>query len=190
MQTVEDLLNELEKKGEEAFLARFDHPVLLYPSGHGPGTFQTFHTRMASRVHAVQGRQERLLYKDFQVLLPVFSGKGPCPEKLLIGRSADRDFTIDHSSVSKRHAFIVFESDKAAYRLGDAGSTNGTFLNGDAVESGMPVYLRDGNTVSFGDCDYLFYSPRGLLELLGQVRLNPELSPIEETPPLIDENDL
>ncbi len=190
MRTVMDALKELEEKGEEAFLSRFDHPALLFPSGHGPGQFQSFHTRMASRGHAQQARGERLLYRDFQLLLPLSSGRGPAPDKLLVGRSPDRDFTIDHSSVSKRHAFIVREPDRDAYRLGDAGSTNGTFLNGDPVESGMPVYLRDGNTVSFGDCDYLFYSPRGLLGLLRQIMENPELSPVEEEPPLLDESDL
>jgi hypothetical protein len=182
MKKVQDYLDEFQRLGQEAFLARYDHPFLLYAEGHGPARFQSFHTRMADRDEPRAG-PGALGYRDHLVLAPLTSGRGETPARMLVGRSPDRDFTIDHSSVSKRHAFIACEADKGAYRLGDAGSTNGTFLNGQPVESGMPVYVRDQSTVSFGDCDYLFFGPQGFVQLLQQLIRRPELGPEGEPPP-------
>ena len=81
---------------------------------------------------------------------------------------------IDHSTVSKRHAFMSYDTEKEAYKMGDAGSTNGTFLNGQSVEAGDPVYVRDGNVVSFGDCDYMFFTPTGFIQLLKRLKKEEE----------------
>jgi pSer/pThr/pTyr-binding forkhead associated (FHA) protein len=50
-----------------------------------------------------------------------------------IGAAADNDFRIGLAGVSRHHARIVKEGD--AYWLEDAGSTNGTFLNGQRVSA-------------------------------------------------------
>lgn len=166
MKTVNDYLEDFLQLGEAAFLEKFDHPFLLYPDRHGHGGFRSYHTRMADRGEGAGLGGATKSLADFQVLAPSSSGKGKTADKLLVGRSEDRDLAIDHSTVSKRHAVLIFEAERDAYKLGDAGSTNGTFLNGQGVESGEPVYLRDGNVVSFGDCDYLFYSPKGFVDVL------------------------
>jgi hypothetical protein len=165
MKTVGDYLDDFLELGEAAFVEKFDHPFLLYPDKHGHGGFRSYHTRMADRGDGANLAGSKSL-RDFQVLAPSSSGTNPTPSKLLVGRSEDRDLPIDHSTVSKRHAVLVRDDEAQAFKLGDAGSTNGTFLNGQAVESGEPVFLRDGNVVSFGDCDYLFYSPKGFVNVL------------------------
>src|SRR5262249_40123539 len=52
-------------------------------------------------------------------------------DTLRIGAAVDNDFQIMVAGVSRHHAKIVKEGD--AYWLEDAGSTNGTFLNGQRV---------------------------------------------------------
>ena len=49
-------------------------------------------------------------------------------ELLRIGAAADNDFRVAVPGVSRHHARIQRDGD--AYWLEDAGSTNGTFLNG------------------------------------------------------------
>jgi hypothetical protein len=164
MDTVQEYLEALQQHGEETLRSRLRHPVLLYPEKHGSRGFSTYHTRMADRgvgSRIAGGGQEMRAY---HVLAP--PEDRPAGGKLLVGRGSEREYNIDHSTVSKRHAVILFDEERKAYQLGDAGSTNGTLLNGQAVESGAPVYLRDGNVVSFGDCDYLFFSPDGFIDLL------------------------
>ena len=42
------------------------------------------------------------------------------------------------------------------------------------VEAGDPVYVRDGNVVSFGDCDYMFFTPAGFIQLLKRLKKEEE----------------
>ncbi|MBW2699814.1 MAG: FHA domain-containing protein [Deltaproteobacteria bacterium] len=165
METVQEYLQKYREIGGEAFVLEHDHPFLLYPDTHGKSNFTSAHTQMADRDvdPSVSGSTKSI--RDFHVLAPPKPGR-----KWLVGRSEDREFSIEHSTVSKRHAFIVYEEEQHAYKLGDSGSTNGTYLNGHLVESGEAVFVRDGNIVSFGDCDYLFYGPQAFAEMLDRFK--------------------
>ena len=63
-----------------------------------------------------------------------------------IGRSVTADIRLDHPSVSRRHALVVFEMDEPL-RVLDDRSLNGVFLNGDLVEWGR---LAHGDELSIG----------------------------------------
>ena len=63
-----------------------------------------------------------------------------------IGRDAACDLVLYDMTVSRRHAGLRREA--GAWLLNDAGSTNGTRLNGWRVTE--PVPLRAGDRVSFG----------------------------------------
>jgi hypothetical protein len=63
-----------------------------------------------------------------------------------IGRDAACDLVLDDMTVSRRHAGLRREA--GAWLLSDAGSTNGTRLNGWRVTE--PVPLRAGDRVTFG----------------------------------------
>ncbi len=168
MNTVKQYLEAFLELGESAFLEKYNHPFLLYPGKHGHGGFRSYHTQMADRTQGANLAGSGKPLRDFMVLSPASSAKGKVPNKLLVGRSDDKDLSIDHSTVSKRHAFII-KDESGSYKLGDAGSTNGTFLNGQRVETGEPVFIKDGNILSFGDCDYLYYSPRGFIDILARI---------------------
>jgi diguanylate cyclase (GGDEF)-like protein len=62
-----------------------------------------------------------------------------------IGRSAQNDLPIDQESVSRHHARIAF--DGHGYRLKDLKSTNGTFINDEAI---VEQSLADGDQVRIG----------------------------------------
>jgi hypothetical protein len=67
--------------------------------------------------------------------------------ELTIGRRADQDIVLDDPSVSRAHARIYVASGDAA--LEDAGSTNGTALNGRRIGSGR-VAVRDSDRIQIG----------------------------------------
>lgn len=62
-----------------------------------------------------------------------------------VGRSSECDLTLDEPSVSRLHATLVVESDRV--RVLDAGSNNGTFVNGRRVDEAV---LKSGDEISFG----------------------------------------
>jgi len=74
--------------------------------------------------------------------------------EILVGRTLNNGFVIDHPSVSKRHARVVAESDN--YTLYDLGSSNGTFVNGKRVSEAK---LQDGCEVRFGRANFVYRAP-------------------------------
>lgn len=73
--------------------------------------------------------------------------------EILIGRTLNNGFVIEHPSVSKRHARVVAEADE--YALYDLGSSNGTFVNGKRVNE---TKLEDGCEVRFGRAHFIYRS--------------------------------
>lgn len=68
------------------------------------------------------------------------------PGPLLLGRDAECDRVIQHKKVSKRHAII--ERNKDGWFIQDAGSTNGTTVNGVRCKGPHPIYHQD--LIGFG----------------------------------------
>jgi hypothetical protein len=63
-----------------------------------------------------------------------------------LGRNLRQAVVVADPAVSRRHARVVREG--GAYRLEDAGSTNGTFVNGERLAA--PRALADGDRIGLG----------------------------------------
>lgn len=66
---------------------------------------------------------------------------------VVVGRSPSSDIVIDEPYVSATHARFTIQG--PALVLEDLGSTNGTMVNGHAID--QPFTLRDGDEVQVGD---------------------------------------
>ena len=71
---------------------------------------------------------------------------------LLVGRSEEARFRIQQDRVSRKHCEF-FEQDGGVY-LRDLGSTNGTFLNGELIETSAKVPLEPGAIVQVGSLEF------------------------------------
>jgi pSer/pThr/pTyr-binding forkhead associated (FHA) protein len=58
-------------------------------------------------------------------------------EKITIGRGQEADIVLDNTAISRLHLSI--ESTGGIYLVSDMGSTNGTFVDGNKIQSGEPV---------------------------------------------------
>src|SRR5690606_29513254 len=74
-------------------------------------------------------------------------------DEVIIGRSSNVSIQIDHNSVSRQHAKIITTGHKS--RIEDMGSTNGTFVNDEAVRQ---MELRDGDLIRVGNVIFKFLS--------------------------------
>ena len=74
--------------------------------------------------------------------------------ELRIGRAPDSDLVLTSLRASRHHAVIRLEPDGSATVV-DAGSSNGTFLNGALVRAG---HLAEGDVLSFGGQVFKFES--------------------------------
>jgi diguanylate cyclase (GGDEF)-like protein len=81
---------------------------------------------------------------------PVELGK----RSILVGRDLSCDLTLADDSVSRRHAII--EPQGTTHLVSDLGSTNGTFINDEALTS--PHLLQEGDRVRFGNQIFKYVS--------------------------------
>jgi pSer/pThr/pTyr-binding forkhead associated (FHA) protein len=89
-----------------------------------------------------------------------------------VGRAPDNDVVIPDRSISRRHAFLKRGPD-GGYLVLDAGSSNGTTVNGASVlvkGAGPPTAVRPGDTLRVGALEFTFAHAAGLQEFAAKQR--------------------
>ena len=76
----------------------------------------------------------------------------------VVGRTQENEVTISDISVSRRHAMID-RKDDGSYIISDQGSSNGTFVRGKRLRSGVRAW--HGDKVRFGKIECLLVDPTG-----------------------------
>lgn len=74
------------------------------------------------------------------------------PGRNIIGREADAAVRVDDRTISRHHAVIVINGNRATVQ--DLDSKNGTFVNGERATA--PVELRDGAVLEVGSVRMVF----------------------------------
>jgi hypothetical protein len=77
-------------------------------------------------------------------------------ERISVGRAMNNDIVLRHEGVSKFHAWFVCDEDENYYAA-DAGSRNGTTLNGDPIDE-SPTHVVGGDVLRFGGVEALVCS--------------------------------
>ena len=93
-------------------------------------------------------------------LLPLSDGKQQAislrAEHTTIGRAAECDVVLDDPRISRQHATIT--GDGQHHHVRDAGSLNGTFVNGRRVRADTATRLHPGDELRFADLRFHFLS--------------------------------
>jgi hypothetical protein len=66
------------------------------------------------------------------------------------GAATGLDIEIAHPTTSSLHAVLLAQAKPGRIVVEDSGSTNGTFVNGNALSPGQRWELRDGDQLRFG----------------------------------------
>jgi hypothetical protein len=85
-----------------------------------------------------------------------------------LGRTQNNDVVLPEVTVSRFHAFFKPGED-GSMALQDAGSTNGTAVNGKTVPvqgKGSPIPLKSGDNLRFGSVELTFLSVQALREFI------------------------
>jgi pSer/pThr/pTyr-binding forkhead associated (FHA) protein len=75
------------------------------------------------------------------------------PETVTIGRTSTNSVALDDQQASRAHC--VIEKTIEGYRLRDLDSRNGTYHNGDQIES---VLLNDGDEIQIGAARIVYHA--------------------------------
>jgi hypothetical protein len=139
--------------------------VLVGPPPADDANEWSFRTLSARTVRDASGNVEAVL-DDTYVVHPLKKQRpGPFASTILVGRSRTNDVCVSHSSVSKLHARVRVADDGALY-LSDAGSSNGTQVNGAPLVPEKETRLDHGLQVRFGGCSFQVFEPSKFALLL------------------------
>ena len=120
-----------------AFAERFDQTYLCFVIGDGKPDTDLFGTD-----------DEAPAFEPLKLqVLPLVKSAEPGPFTLMItfGRAPSSDLQVPFSDVSKLHGY--FSRDGEGWAVTDAGSTNGTFLDGSRLKPRTPVPLEIGAAI-------------------------------------------
>jgi hypothetical protein len=94
------------------------------------------------------------------------TGRSPYPRIVTVGRTRNNDIVISDVAISKFHAF--FKEEDGRILLQDAGSRNGTRLDGELVpdaKKGKALEVKPGARVCFGEIEFGFMRGTQLRDL-------------------------
>jgi hypothetical protein len=100
---------------------------------------------------------------------PLVKGEYPATPRgsFYIGRINGNDMIMPDYAISKRHAIIDIED--GMYYIRDAGSTNGTKINGSRLAK-KRVMLKDKDVIGFARYEFTFLYPKSLYKMLREVQ--------------------
>lgn len=151
---VTDFVEVAKRSGIEELRQRAADVILVGPSPRMGDDEWSFRTASLNTIRERIGGQEVVIDSGF-VVFPLKKVKpGPFASTVLIGRSSSNDVSILHSSVSKLHARAQLRPDGGVV-LTDAGSSNGTSINGRALKPDEEAPLSSGDFVLFGACSFV-----------------------------------
>lgn len=143
--SVNFLVEQLDKRGEEGFRHKFPHSFLVLrfspPDDTEEADLQTVETKLSE---LDQEEQRKPIVK---IVALEKSNRNAFRTKITVGRAKNNDVIIRASKVSKIHAAFVVGKD--SWQLVDMGSVNGTIVNGQRLEKSQSVKLTSGDMISF-----------------------------------------
>ncbi|QSQ28087.1 FHA domain-containing protein [Pyxidicoccus parkwayensis] len=86
--------------------------------------------------------------------------------RVTVGRDAGCDIFLPHPTASRLHAFFRQDPPSGAWTITDAGSQNGTYLDGALILPGRSSPLPGRASLRFGRAELLFLQPAALEEYL------------------------
>jgi hypothetical protein len=87
------------------------------------------------------------------------------PDRITIGRTSNNDVSIPDHSISRLHAYVKRVG--TTWVVADAGSKNGSWLRGEALEARRERAISSREVLRLGDVDLTFYLAADLFQVLG-----------------------
>lgn len=168
---------------KEGFLSKHASPVLLHrwetPEDDSEYASTTAHISMIDLparpdIHrpteplAALGITTKITNAADVVIFPIVKRQagGVLQDRVSVGRNRNADIHLPFRRISKFHAFFTSTQNGAKFFLTDAGSTNGSFLNGRRLPTGQPAEIHDRALVHFSQFLFVFFSATAFYSLL------------------------
>ncbi len=159
------------REGRALFLEKHGYPVLLHPDLESDSSERAFRTRVGTEDPSLAAIQEQLALGPGLLVTPVKSAS-PSPlvqQRISVGRSRSLDLTFPYPRISKIHGYFSWQGSPAAYFFTDAGSTNGTFVDGRRLEPNLPTEITADTYLTFAHYHFRFLLPERFWAVLDEI---------------------
>jgi hypothetical protein len=170
---IAEYVDEFLMSGPNRFAAAYPDPmIVLRDLGYeAEDEGADFHTKYMSRGEAFGSTRES------SPELTSSLGIGTCiriakregaafQDRIGVGRARNADVSIPLALISKYHAFFTKSADGKSFEITDAGSKNGTFIEGERLPEKQAVSLSSGQEISFGPYRFGFFTPEGFADMI------------------------
>lgn len=89
--------------------------------------------------------------------------------RISVGRATNQDISLRDPSISKSHAWFELDED-GGFHVADAGSTNGTKIDGIAIEARATHPVDAGQVITFGSIEALLCDAQTLWQVFDSAR--------------------
>ncbi|HJL17915.1 MAG TPA: FHA domain-containing protein [Sandaracinaceae bacterium LLY-WYZ-13_1] len=158
------LIERVRREGIDAVRAACGPFVLVGSTRTEGEAAWSFATQAA--VSPLAGAEARGFDLDHAIALPLRKRGRTFADTVLIGRSRSNDVVVEDGTVSKLHARARL--DEGSFWLADAGSRNGTFLDGERLD-GEEIEVFPADTVRFGSCTFRVHRGASFCDLLSRL---------------------
>jgi hypothetical protein len=153
---------------EEAFRQAVGGWILVGQTMPSDEDAWSFRTESVQMLRSATGEVDAMIDPNWRVFVVKKVKTGAFGDTILVGRATSNDVVIADRSISKLHARLRY--DGGVLVVQDAGSSNGTAVNGDAALAGVDVVVGDSDLVRFGNVSFQAFSPVRLHGLLRRMR--------------------
>lgn len=165
---LDELTRDLRDLGPAGFLRKHAAPVLVYQGDRDAEDAASFHTSFAKPDARPSSAPPAPAASAPRVFALLKRPGGPFEDRIGLGRARNADVHIPLAQLSKYHAYVTTTEDGSRHLIADAGSKNGTYLDGARLSAREPVLLSDGSEVQLGPYAFQFHTSQGLLDLVAR----------------------
>lgn len=161
---LEWIRSQLKSISPKEYLARYNCPgLLLSLKASNVEKLSAGKISSGDTFQGIQSKEE--LNRFGLVLITKRPRNTQLPLMITVGRSESVDIALNFPTISKLHAF--FYKVQSNWVLVDAGSSNGTRVEGKTLKARAPHTLREGHTIDFGfDVSCKFMHAKNLVSFL------------------------
>jgi hypothetical protein len=171
--SVNFLVEQLEKRGEDGFRHKYPHSFLVLrfspPDESEEVDIQTVETKLSDFDY------EEKRKPIVKIVALEKSNRNAFKTKITVGRAKNNDVIIRASKVSKIHAAFVVGKDD--WQLVDMGSVNGTVVNGERLEKSQSIKLNSGDMISFWRYVFEYHDLDSFIAILNRFSRRKEALP-------------
>jgi len=178
METLDPYLDDCERVERGVFAKIHAHPWLVVVANEPDegDRWRVFRTTNISARRLAQKPDYPSIQAAYRVLKVVKAGDSPWSNRVSIGRARNNDIVVRHRSVSKLHAHFFVDDDQGM-SLADAGSRNGTRVNGRRLAANETVLLAANDELRFGSVDAIYKTPLEFYDFLQNILAGPRVGP-------------